>query len=162
VILLLAISYANCLPDPLFEADYSTVLEDRSGNLLGARIAKDGQWRFPPLDRVPNQFAQAIITFEDKRFYSHPGVDPLAMGRALRLNLQQGEVVSGGSTLSMQVIRLARDNPPADGLAKADRGHSGHPTGAELQQSRNPGDVCRSRALWGQCSGPGSRCLEIF
>ncbi len=48
------------------------------------------------------------MTFEDKRFSYHPGVDPVAMGRALWLNLKAGEVVSGGSTLTMQVIRMAR------------------------------------------------------
>ncbi|MEM7659781.1 MAG: penicillin-binding protein 1C, partial [Bacteroidota bacterium] len=106
------IGYANCLPAPLFEAPYSTVLEDRNGQLLGANIAADGQWRFPPMDSVPAAFSQAIIIFEDKRFYAHPGVDPLAMARAIRLNVQQGEIVSGGSTLSMQVIRLAKGNPP--------------------------------------------------
>lgn len=105
---LLLIGYVFCLPRPLFEEPTSTVLEDRNGNLLGARIASDGQWRFPVLDTVPDKFAASIVAFEDKRFYYHPGVDPLAIGRAMRLNLSQGEVVSGGSTLSMQVIRLAR------------------------------------------------------
>lgn len=100
--------YAFCLPRNLFNDPYSTVLEDRNGLLMGARIAADGQWRFPQLDSVPDKFAQCIITFEDKRFYQHPGVDPLATGRALRLNLQQGQVVSGGSTLTMQVVRLSR------------------------------------------------------
>lgn len=104
------LAYANCLPEPLFDDPVSTVLVDRHGALLGGRIATDGQWRFPPLDTVPSKFAQAIMTFEDKRFYYHPGVDPLAMLRALWLNLSRGEIVSGGSTLSMQVIRLARKN----------------------------------------------------
>jgi penicillin-binding protein 1C len=108
----LLLSYGLCLPDPLFEKPVSVVLEDEAGQLLGARIAADGQWRFPPMDRVPESFAQAIITFEDKRFYRHPGIDPLALGRALRLNLEAGSIVSGGSTLSMQVIRLSRNNPP--------------------------------------------------
>lgn len=98
----------RALPDPLFDAPLSTVLLARDGTLLGARIADDGQWHFPPAARVPDKFRRALITYEDKRFEQHPGVDPLAMARALRLNLQQGRVVSGGSTLSMQVIRLAR------------------------------------------------------
>ncbi len=99
-----------CLPSPLFDVPYSRVLEDRNGNLLGARIAADGQWRFPGSDSVPLVFAQALITFEDRRFWSHPGVDLLAMARALRQNIRAGSVVSGGSTLSMQVIRMARGN----------------------------------------------------
>jgi len=59
-----------------------------------------------------------LIAFEDKCFYSHVGVDPLAMGRAICFNLAHGKIVSGGSTLSMQVIRLARNNPPRSYLEK--------------------------------------------
>ena len=106
--LVLTLVYAFCLPEPLFEDPYSTVLLDREGRLLGARIAPDGQWRFPAPDTVPAKFRTALLAFEDKRFPYHPGVDPLAVGRALWLNLSRGEVVSGGSTISMQVIRLAR------------------------------------------------------
>ncbi|MEM6344562.1 MAG: penicillin-binding protein 1C [Bacteroidota bacterium] len=106
--LAMLIIYLCCLPSKLFQDPYSTVLEDRNGLLLGARIAADGQWRFPPMDSVPRKFAASIIAFEDKRFYSHLGVDPLATARALRLNLSQSRVVSGGSTLSMQVIRMSR------------------------------------------------------
>ena len=100
------------LPAPLFDAPLSTVIQDRSGHLLGARIAADGQWRFPAKPKVPAKFTQALIAFEDKRFFHHPGVDPVAIGRAIEQNLKAGEVVSGASTLSMQVIRLARGNQP--------------------------------------------------
>lgn len=109
---MLLIGYIFCLPASLFNDPVSTVLLDRNGQLLGARIAADGQWRFPPADTVPEKFARALITFEDKRFYKHPGVDPLAMGRAIRLNIDAGEVVSGGSTLTMQVIRMSRKGKP--------------------------------------------------
>lgn len=108
VLLLLGLGYMFSLPHPLFREPFSLVLEDRQGELLGARIAIDGQWRFPPPDSVPDRFATALIEFEDHRFYFHPGVDPLAIGRALLQNLRNGHVVSGGSTLTMQVIRLAR------------------------------------------------------
>lgn len=100
-----------CLPRPLFQKPLSTVLEDRTGELLGARIAADGQWRFPTSDSLPNKYERCVVAFEDKRFWYHPGIDPLSMARALWLNVRQGRVVSGGSTLTMQVIRLARDNP---------------------------------------------------
>ncbi|MDX1670732.1 MAG: penicillin-binding protein 1C [Balneolaceae bacterium] len=100
------------LPDPLFDEPYSTVLQDRQGNLLGAKIATDGQWRFPPGNAVPIKYRRALLEFEDQRFYSHPGVDPLAIARALKQNIKAGRVVSGGSTLTMQVIRLSKDNPP--------------------------------------------------
>jgi penicillin-binding protein 1C len=99
-----------CLPDPLFDASYSTVLLDRNGQLMGARLAKDGQWRFPGDELVvPETFEKSIIAFEDKRFLSHFGVDVLAFGRAMRDNLKARSVVSGGSTLTMQTMRIARD-----------------------------------------------------
>ncbi|MDH5179068.1 MAG: penicillin-binding protein 1C, partial [Gammaproteobacteria bacterium] len=99
------------LDDPLFDTPYSTILQSRDGHLMGARIAKDGQWRFPVNPEIPEKFRTALIQFEDKRFYVHPGVDPVAMLRAIFLNLRHRSVVSGGSTLSMQVIRLSRQNP---------------------------------------------------
>lgn len=108
LLLIPGLSWWNCLPEPLFEDPVSTVLLDHEARLLGATIAADGQWRFPALDSVPDAFAKALITFEDQRFAYHPGVDPLAMVRAIWQNLREGGVVSGGSTLTMQVIRLAR------------------------------------------------------
>ena len=98
-----------CLPKDLFKGTpYATVVTDRNGELLGARIAEDGQWRFPPCDSVPERYATALIQFEDKHFRWHPGVDPLALGRALVSNFRAGQIVSGGSTITMQVIRLSR------------------------------------------------------
>jgi penicillin-binding protein 1C len=99
--------YWFCLPDPLFKSPTSYVVDDSDGQLLGAAIASDGQWRFPPNAEVPEKFKQCIITFEDKRFMYHPGVDLVALGRAIKQNVRAGRVQSGGSTLSMQVIRLA-------------------------------------------------------
>lgn len=100
--------YYFCLPEKLFHDPYSTVLDDRNGELLSATIAKDGQWRFPEAGEIPANFATALITYEDKRFRNHPGVDVLSLSRAVRQNIKAGKVVSGGSTLSMQVIRLSR------------------------------------------------------
>ncbi len=100
------------LPPQLFRPAYSTVILDREGRLLSASIAPDGQWRFPADGQVPEKFARALIAWEDKRFYRHPGVDLLAIGRALLQNARAGKVTSGASTLSMQVIRLARGNRP--------------------------------------------------
>jgi len=111
-LLVLGLWYALCLPRPLFDAPTCMVLEDRDGRLLGARIAADGQWRFPYQTEVPEKFVQAIVEFEDERFFWHPGVDLLAIGRALEQNIRNGEIVSGGSTITMQVIRLARKSPP--------------------------------------------------
>ncbi|MCB9305924.1 MAG: penicillin-binding protein 1C [Lewinellaceae bacterium] len=108
----LLLAWLFCLPRPLFDKPLSVVLEDREGELLGARIAIDGQWRFPAIDTVPEKYAACVIAFEDKRFRWHPGIDPFSMLRACWQNIRQGRVVSGGSTLTMQVIRLMRDNPP--------------------------------------------------
>ena len=105
----LLLAWLFCLPRNLFpDTPYSTVVESAEGELLGARIATDGQWRFPPADTVPERFATALIQFEDHRFRYHSGVDPLALGRAALDNVRSGHVVSGGSTLTMQVIRLSR------------------------------------------------------
>ncbi|HRP55423.1 penicillin-binding protein 1C [Agriterribacter sp.] len=98
-----------CLPDPLFHSPTSYVIEDAQGELLGAGIAADGQWRFPYNENVPEKFRQCIISFEDKRFNHHPGIDPLAILRAIRQNIRSSGIVSGGSTITMQVIRLSRN-----------------------------------------------------
>ena len=108
----LLLIYFFSLPDPLFSSAYSTVLLDKRGHLLSAVIAPDGQWRFPEQNKVNEKFSVAITTYEDKRFWWHPGFDPLAIARALRQNWNAGKVISGGSTLSMQVIRLSLHNPP--------------------------------------------------
>ncbi|MBU0764126.1 MAG: transglycosylase domain-containing protein [Bacteroidetes bacterium] len=109
---ILALLFYLSLPDPLFDVPVSTVLEDRKGNLLGARIAEDGQWRFPLNQNVPDKFRIALLQFEDRRFYAHPGVDVPALCRAIYLNLKSWKAVSGGSTLTMQVIRLSRRGRP--------------------------------------------------
>jgi len=88
---------------------YSTVVTDRNGELLGARIASDGQWRFPPRTTTPEKVKQCLITFEDRHFYHHWGVNPVSTGRAAYQNLKNKRIVSGGSTLTMQTIRLARN-----------------------------------------------------
>ena len=80
--------------------------------MLGARIAADGQWRMAPADSISPRLFRCMVAFEDERFYHHPGVDPLAVIRALRENAAAGGIVSGGSTLTMQVIRMARGNRP--------------------------------------------------
>ncbi|WP_207426389.1 penicillin-binding protein 1C [Pedobacter sp. SYSU D00535] len=95
------------IPNPLFTSPTSFVIESRDGELLSAATAEDGQWRFPQNEVAPGKFKTCIVAFEDKRFHHHPGIDVLALGRALRLNVSKGRTVSGGSTLSMQVIRLA-------------------------------------------------------
>ena len=108
IIALLLVVYLFCLPRNLFEVTYSTVVTDRHGELLGARIAVDGQWRFPPIDTVPEKFRQCIISFEDRYFDYHFGVNPLSITRAFLQNIRARRIVSGGSTLTMQLVRLSR------------------------------------------------------
>ncbi len=110
----LGVERATAPPEPLFSAPSSALLLARDGELLGAKVASDGQWRFAPApgDAVPHKFERALILAEDRRFHAHPGVDPLALARAARLNLAQLRIASGGSTLTMQLARLAQDNPP--------------------------------------------------
>ncbi len=95
------------LPKVLFNSPTSYVIDDDKGQLLGASIAADGQWHFPYDANVPEKFKQCIIAFEDKRFEHHPGFDILALGRAIKQNIGGKHVVSGGSTITMQVIRLS-------------------------------------------------------
>lgn len=109
LITILVIAYIFCLPRQLFHVPYSTVVTDRNGELLGARIASDGQWRFPPRNTTPEKIKQCLITFEDRHFYHHWGVNPVSTGRAAYQNLKNKRIVSGGSTLTMQTIRLTRN-----------------------------------------------------
>lgn len=97
------------LPSSLFNTPYSTVVLDRNYELIGASIAADGQWRFPPVEEVPEKFIRSIILYEDRYFFRHPGIDVSAVARALWSNIQSKRIVSGASTLTMQVIRLSRN-----------------------------------------------------
>jgi penicillin-binding protein 1C len=103
------IAYYFCLPRELFQVPYATVVEDRNGKLLGARIAQDGQWRFPPCNSVSPKYANCLIAYEDRRFYYHWGINPLSVVRAIAQNIKAKRVVRGGSTISMQVIRMMRN-----------------------------------------------------
>jgi penicillin-binding protein 1C len=96
------------LPDPLFDAPHTKTLFSSDGRLIGATIAADEQWRFPSIDRVPHKFRVAVTRFEDRRFDAHWGVDPYAIVRAFWRNTQARRIVSGASTITMQVVRLAR------------------------------------------------------
>lgn len=104
----LLLVYYFSLPSPLFKVPYSTVVESEEGRLLGAKIANDGQWRFPENDTLPEKFRKCIVTFEDQHFYQHPGFNPVSVFNAMVQNFKAGKVVRGGSTLTQQVIRLAR------------------------------------------------------
>ncbi len=112
--LFLAIPFSGrlFLPSPLFHDPYSTVLFDRQGDLFGARIAADGQWRFPEADSLPAKYKAAVLQFEDRHFYHHFGFNPVSAFEALIADIKAGKIVRGGSTLTMQVIRLSRKGKP--------------------------------------------------
>jgi len=112
LVILLVILFSISLPNPLFNDPLSTIIEDSNGELLGAQISNDGQWRFPSNNNIPDKFEKAITCFEDKRFFIHFGIDPIAFSRAMLTNIKKREIVSGGSTITMQVLRLSRKGKP--------------------------------------------------
>jgi penicillin-binding protein 1C len=91
----------------------STQVLDRQGKLLHLfTTSKGSYWRLPAhLDRIDPQFIRLLLACEDQRFWSHHGVDPFALGRALGQLLWQGKVISGASTITMQTVRLLQPHP---------------------------------------------------
>lgn len=95
---------------PRLTAETSIEVLDRNGALLRAYTVADGRWRLHvALGEVDPDYIKMLIAYEDKRFYRHAGVDLTAMLRASYQALTQGKIVSGGSTLTMQVARLLED-----------------------------------------------------
>lgn len=99
-------------PNTLFNDPYSKVILDSDSRLLSAHIAADEQWRFPETKNIPQKLEKCFLNFEDKRFYSHSGIDWLAFSRAVYQNVAAKRIVSGASTISMQVVRLSRKGKP--------------------------------------------------
>ena len=118
ILIILLVSYYFCLPKDLFKDPTATVITSSNNALLGAQIAKDGQWRFPKNDSVPEKFKRCVILFEDEHFYKHPGFNPVSIYKALRDNLKSGKVKRGGSTITQQVIRLSRQGQQRTYLEK--------------------------------------------
>lgn len=110
IAVILLTAYYFSLPKQLFNSPTSTVIESAEGELLGARIADDGQWRFPQNDSIPKKFATCIIQFEDAYFYKHPGFNPISIVKAFYKNFKTKQIKRGGSTITQQVIRLSRKN----------------------------------------------------
>lgn len=95
---------------PVTIVPHSTEVRDRTGQLLRAYTVEDGLWRLPvSVDQVDSRFLDMLVAYEDRRFYHHAGVDPWAVLRAAGQAISQGRIVSGGSTLTMQVARLLED-----------------------------------------------------
>ena len=90
--------------------DFSTVIYDRDGNIMRIYLNQEEQFVLPPNSnfKVPTKLKEAVIAFEDKKFYTHLGVDPKGIIRAIWLNTKNGKRVSGGSTITMQTIKMLR------------------------------------------------------
>ena len=110
VLLVLLGAYYCSLPKQLFTSPHATVVQSGSGQLLGAVIADDGQWRFPVLDSLPQKLKICTLNFEDAYFYWHPGFNPVSIAKAFMANIVAGKTVRGGSTLTQQLIRLSRNH----------------------------------------------------
>lgn len=95
-------------PEPLIHNNYSQIVLDENGVLLRAFLNENQQWCFPPDETtpIPDKLKEAVIAFEDARFYWHFGVDIPAVIRASKQNIRQKRVISGASTLTMQVARM--------------------------------------------------------
>lgn len=107
-LILVFLLFVIFVPVVEFSDPLGTAILDRTGRLLGAATASDEQWRFGAPEEIPDKFRHALLEFEDHRFDHHPGVDPLALARATWQDLKAGAIVSGGSTITMQVVRLSR------------------------------------------------------
>lgn len=112
-VLLLALDWLFPFPlQRLTNWPASACVTDRTGRVLLGRVGSDGQWRQPvPLTDMSPWLVDATIAVEDERFRRHAGVDPLAVIRAVGQNLAAGRVVSGASTLTMQICRMLDDQP---------------------------------------------------
>lgn len=113
VLLIAALTLDRLFPPDLSRlADRSTLVVDGDGRLLTPFTARDGIWRLPvAVDQVDARYLRMLVAYEDKRFDSHWGVDPLALSRAVAQWARAGRVVSGASTLTMQTVRLLQPRP---------------------------------------------------
>ncbi|MGF6422051.1 penicillin-binding protein 1C [Lelliottia sp. 489] len=99
-------------PLPLREVNPARVVVDEKGTPLWRFADSDGIWRYPvTIEDVSPRYLEALIQYEDRWFWDHPGVNPFSVLRAAWQDLSSGKVVSGGSTLTMQVARLLDPHP---------------------------------------------------
>src|SRR5208283_5402106 len=112
VLTVFTLGYLSAPLNLLRASQGSPVAVDRNGQLLRAFTTPDGRWRLPAAAKdVDPRFLAMLIAYEDHRFYAHSGVDPLGLGRAALQWASHGHIVSGGSTLTMQVARLSEPHP---------------------------------------------------
>lgn len=119
LVVVIGLSIISLGPAPLGVVDVSTAVLDREGRLLRAYATLDGRWRLPAhVKDVDPRYIDMLLAYEDKRFRQHLGVDPFAFARALAQFVRNGRIVSGGSTLTMQVARLLEPRAERSLLAK--------------------------------------------
>jgi len=101
------------LPSPLFSTDYNQIITDENGEYLRIFLNSNEQWCFPPSEKekISEKFMTAIINFEDKYFKWHWGVNPISLMRVIYQNISERRIVSGASTITMQVARLIKQKP---------------------------------------------------
>jgi penicillin-binding protein 1C len=111
---------ASLGPPPLGQGlTFSTLVVDRDGEVLRAYLTPEGRWRLPATrESVDPRFLALLLAYEDKRFFAHRGIDPLALGRAFAQLIAHRRVVSGASTITMQVARLLEPRPDRTVAAK--------------------------------------------
>ncbi len=91
---------------PQAKDDYSKILFDNKGELLRVWLNNDEQYKFPKSEKISEKYKATVLHFEDRRFNWHFGIDPIAVLRAIKQNLQAGQIESGASTITMQIARL--------------------------------------------------------
>jgi len=110
--LFLCLDLAFPLPEYHLKKDYSTVYLDRNGELLRISLSDSEKFRIKlPLNQVSPYMQRGILEYEDRYFFYHPGINPVSVIRALFLNLSHGKIVSGASTITMQIARLMEPKP---------------------------------------------------
>ncbi|HEX8108082.1 MAG TPA: transglycosylase domain-containing protein, partial [Kofleriaceae bacterium] len=110
--LLAVLALALAVPLPDRRGEWSAAIEYRDGTPAHVFLARDDKWRLPiALDDVDPALVAALIALEDKRFWRHDGVDPIAIVRAAASDARHARRVSGGSTLTMQLARLLEPRP---------------------------------------------------
>ena len=112
ILFMLFVAFAGFLlspPSAVFPHDDSTVIYDRFGKVLSVFLNKSGQWQYPPMDSigVPAKLRNCVVQYEDRWFDYHTGVNPLAIIRAMAQDIVAGKIVSGASTLTIQVARIS-------------------------------------------------------
>jgi penicillin-binding protein 1C len=111
VVLLVLVVLYLLVPKQIFDKPKSNIIFSKDGKLLSAKIARDGQWRFPSNSNISYKVEKCILAFEDDYFYYHLGFNPISIFKAIYANTKNGMIKRGGSTISMQTVRLWLNNP---------------------------------------------------